>query len=172
MENYHEEGLVFFTDLTNFGRVTKNMELEQVAKLLTTFAEITHRTVTSGEGHVIDYMHDSALGYFHADSVDKGVLTLMEMKYQVEGWLEKDGYNMKLRTAAHYGQFMVIYLPPFTTPDLLGETVNIAVRLGQRGQTSHRGRMIISATTFRKLAPETRKSFHKFTEPIVYLAEE
>lgn len=172
MENYNEEGLVFFTDLTNFGRVTKGMEMEQVAKLLTTFAEITHRTVTSGRGHIIDFISDSALGYFPADGVDKGVLSLMEMKRQVEEWLETDGPKMKLRIAAHYGPFMVIYLPPFKTPDLLGETVNIAVRLGEGGQTSHRGRLILSATAFRKLAPDTRKSFHKYTEPIVYLAEE
>lgn len=50
MENYHEEGLVFLTDLTNFGRETKNMNLDQIADLLTTFAEITHRTVTSCGG--------------------------------------------------------------------------------------------------------------------------
>ncbi len=171
MKNHHEEGLVFFTDLTNFYRTTKGMEIEQVADLLTTFAEFTHRTVTSGGGHVIDYMHDSALGYFPADGVDKGVRTLMEMKRQVEEWLKTDGFKMKLRIAAHYGSFMVIYLPPFSTPDLLGDTVNIAVRLGEGGQTSHRGRLIISAAAFRKLAPDTRKSFHKYTEPIVYLAE-
>ena len=77
-----------------------------------------------------------------------------------------------LRVGAHYGQFMLIYPPPFTAPDLLGETVNITVRLGSGGQKSHPGRLILTATAFRKLAPETRKSFHKFTEPIVYLAEE
>lgn len=172
MENYHEEGLVFFTDLTNFYRTTKHMEIEQVADLLTTFAEITNRTVTSGEGHVIDYMGDSALGYFPADGADNGVRKLMEMKHEVEQWLKTDGFKMKLRIGAHYGSFMVIYLPPFTTPDILGETANIAVRLGSGGQKSHQGRLILSAAAFRKLAPDTRKSFHKFTEPIVYLAEE
>jgi class 3 adenylate cyclase len=172
MENYHEEGLVFFTDLTNFGRVTKGMELEEVANLLTTFAEMTHRTVTSGGGHVVDYISDSALGYFPADSVDHGVRALMEMKRQVEEWLETDGHKMKLRIGAHYGPFMVLYLPPFTIPDLLGETVNIAVKLGAGGQASHQGRLILTATAFRKLAPDTRKSFHKYTEPIVYIAEE
>ena len=172
MKNHQKEGLVFLTDLTNFGRGTKNMELEQIAKLLTTFAEITHRTVTSGGGHVIDYMYDSALGYFPAESVDKGVRTLMEMKRQIEEWLKADGYKMKLRIGAHYGSFMLMYPPPFTTPDLIGETVNIAVRLGSGGQKSHQGRLILTATAFRKLNPDTRKSFHKFTEPIVYLAEE
>ncbi len=172
MENYHEDGLVFLTDLTNFGRETKNMNLDQIAELLTHFAGITHQIVTTGGGQVIDYMYDSALGYFPADGADKGVRTLIEMKRQVEEWLTADGYKMKLRTAAHYGEFMVLYMPPFTTPEIIGETVNIAVRLGSGGQKSHKGRLILTATAFRKLAPETRKNFHKFTEPIVYLAEE
>ncbi|MFQ6678078.1 MAG: hypothetical protein ACE5D0_07115 [Fidelibacterota bacterium] len=172
MENYHEKGLVFLTDLTNFGRETKNMNLDQIAELLAHFAETTHKIVKSGGGQVIDYMYDSALGYFPADCADKGVRTLMEMKRQIEEWLKADGYKMKLRTAAHYGEFMVLYMPPFTTPEIIGNTVNIAVRLGSGGQSSHRGRLILSAQAFRKLTPETRKSFHKFTEPIVYLAEE
>jgi len=172
MENHHEEGLVFLTDLTNFDRGTKNINLDQIADLLTTFGEITHKTVTSAGGRVIDYMYDSALGYFPADRVDEGVNTLMEMKRQVEEWLTADGYIMKLRIGAHYGKFVAMYPPPFTTPDIIGETVNIAVRLGSGGQKSHKGRLILTATAFRKLAPETRKSFHKFTEPIVYLAEE
>ncbi|MFQ6608409.1 MAG: adenylate/guanylate cyclase domain-containing protein [Fidelibacterota bacterium] len=172
MENYHEEGLVFFTDLTNFFHSTKGIKTEQVADLLTTFAEITNSTVNSGSGQVIDYMGDSALGFFPAKLADQGVRTLMDMKHQVEEWLITEGYKMKLRVGAHYGPFMVIFLPPFTTPDILGETANIAVRLGSGGQSSHRGRFILSAAAFRKLAPETRKSFHKYTEPIVYLAEE
>ncbi len=172
MDNYREEGLVFFTDLSNFRRSTKAMSEENQAEILTKFAEITNNVVIAGNGQLITYINDSALGYFTSDLADKGVNTLLEMKQEVEAWLKSEGYQMKLRVAAHYGEFMVIYQPPFTNPDLLGETVNIAVRLGQGGQKSHRGRMILSATAFRKLAPETRKHFHKFTEPIVYLAEE
>lgn len=172
MENYHEEGLVFLTDITNFNHTTKNMNSEQIAKILISFAEITHRIVKSGGGQVIDYMYDSALGYFPADCADKGVRTLIEMKRQVEEWLSADGYRMKLRIGAHYGKFRVLYMPPFTTPEIIGGTVNITVRLGSGGQKSHQGRLILTATAFRKLASDTRKSFHKFTEPIVYLAEE
>jgi hypothetical protein len=51
----------------------------------------------------------------------------------------------------------------------LGEAVNIASMLG-RGE--HRGRLVISPQVFRKLSPETRKSFRKFTPPIVYVAGE
>lgn len=172
MKNQRVHGLVFFTDLTNFNRTTKSMELEQVAGILTTYTEIVHHAVTDGGGQVNDYLYDSVLGYFPEDKVDQGVRTLMEVKQQVENWAEIEGFKMKLRIAAHYGEFMIIYLPPFTSPDLLGDTVNIAVRLGSGGQSSHRGRLIISAAAFRKLDPETRKSFHKYTEPIVYLAEE
>lgn len=172
MENHQEKGLVFFTDLTSFNRTTITLSEEDQAQLLARFAEITYRLITAGNGRVIDYIHDSALGYFPDDEADSGVRTLLELKQEIETWLSSSGYNMKLRTAAHFGSFMVMYRPPFTHPDLLGETVNTTIRLGQGGQKSHRGRMILSATAFRKLNPDTRKKFHKFTEPIVYLAEE
>ena len=172
MQNQHAEGLVFFTDLSGFGRTTKGMEVEQVAELLRSFAEVTNKVVSEAGGTVTDYMLDSALGYFPADQVDEGVHALMRMKHQVEKRLETDGFKMKLRVAGHYGAFMKVFLPPFKDPDLLGETVNIAIRLGSGGQSSHRSRLILSAKAFRKLASDTRKCFHKFTEPIVYLAEE
>ncbi|MBU0934792.1 MAG: hypothetical protein KKC64_04185, partial [Spirochaetes bacterium] len=59
---------------------------------------------------------------------------------------------------------------PLNLPDIIGETVNIAATMGSGGQNSHRNRLILSPEAFRSLGPELRKKFHKFTEPIVYLA--
>jgi hypothetical protein len=66
------------------------------------------------------------------------------------------------------GPVCLVRLPPVDKPDVLGETVNIAAMAG----SSHRpGGFAITPQVFRKLEPETRKAFHKFTPPIVYLAE-
>jgi class 3 adenylate cyclase len=170
MKNHHLEGLVFFTDLTRFHRLVKDATFEQEAAILTQFAEITHEVVAGRDGTLIKYISDSALGYFPDSHVDAGIEALLEMKYRVEHELVIGGKPAGIRIAAHYGSFYVVHYPPFDIPDVLGDAVNIAVRLGEGGQQEHQGKLIVSAQTFRKLAPETRKSFHKYTPPILYLA--
>lgn len=169
MKNHHMEGLVFFSDLSRFGRLTKDASEEHQGELLTQFARITLETVTAGGGTVVKYISDSALGFF--PEADSGVQALLEMKRRVETEMVIAGNPGRIRIAGHFGGFYVITYPPFDTPDVLGDAVNIAVRLGEGGQSEHNGKLIISAPTFRKLSKETRTAFHKFTPPIVYLAE-
>ena len=171
MSYQRQEGLVFFTDLSGFGRLTKGMEMEETAELLTGFARIVARIVPDAGGTVVDLISDSALGWFPPEAADRGVRALMALKAESEAWLAERKTPMKLKVAAHYGEFLEIVLPPFDSPDLLGETVNIAVRLGEGGVSTNRDRLILSAAAFRKLEPATRKIFHKHTEPVVYLAE-
>lgn len=171
METQQTEGLVYFTDLSGFGRLTRNMDLNQLADLLGDFAAITWRHIAAGHGTLIKYIGDSALGYFNAGCIDAGVVALMDMKRDIETNLKVDGTPLKIRIGAHYGPFVIASLPPLDQADIFGETVNIAAMLGSGGQSNHRDRLLLSPEAFRKLGPALRKSFHKFTAPIVYLAE-
>jgi class 3 adenylate cyclase len=170
MKNHHQEGLVFFSDLTQYHRLVKDATFEEEAALLTQFARITHETVAAGGGTLIKYISDSALGYFPDTRVDAGIDALLQMKHRIEHELVIGGKPAGIRIAAHYGPFYIAHFPPFDTPDVLGDAVNIAVRLGEGGQSDHQGKLIVSAQTFRKLAPDTRRHFHKYTPPILYLA--
>jgi len=171
MEHHHNEGLVFFTDLARFTALTRGMDPDGLADFLVAYATIVSRTISAAGGQVIKYVSDSALGFFPGNDVDRGVLALLETKRIVESELSFPDRKVNLKIGAHYGPVVMPVLPPFSTLDIFGETVNITIGLGEGGTTVHRDKMIISATAFRKLAPETRKQFHKFTEPIVYLAE-
>lgn len=171
MESYHTQGLVFFTDLCRFGRITRSMAEEEQAAVLAEVGAITHRHVASAGGTLIKYISDSALGFFPEEAVDRGVEALLALKAEVESTVSIGQEPARIRVAAHFGPMYVTSYPPFDDqPDLLGEAVNIAVTLGEGGQTKHDGRFILSAPAFRSLAKETRRHFHKFTEPIVYLA--
>ncbi len=171
METTQTEGLVFMTDLSGFGRLTRSMDLGDQAVLLKDFAKLTWKHISLHKGVLIKYIGDSALGYFPADRVDEGVQALLDMKRDVETNLKIGGTALKIRIGAHYGPFGLASFEPFDQPDLLGETVNIAAMLGSGGQSSHRDRLILTPEAFRKLGPQMRKTFHKFTEPVVYLAE-
>ena len=50
----------------------------------------------------------------------------------------------------------------------IGDSVNNAAMLAGK---DYRARFVITPQVFRKLKPETRKKFHKFTPPVVYIAE-
>lgn len=171
METHQTEGLVFLSDLNGFARLVREMTLEALAEAAKQFAEISYRHVRQAGGTLVKYLGDSALGYFPAERVDEGVQALMAMKREIETEYIVGGKNIGIRIGAHYGPFAVCTLPPFETEDILGETVNIAAVLGSGGQSKHRDRLILSPETFRKLDATTRKSFHKYTEPIVYLAD-
>lgn len=171
METIYTEGLVFFTDLSGFHRLVKNMELAETVALLKDFASISLKHTEAGGGQIIKYIGDSALGYFPAEKVDEGMMALLAMKEDVEENLTIGEKKTGLRIGAHYGPFAIFDLEPFGgSADLGGETVNIAAMTGSGGQSKHRSKLIITPEAFRKLKPETRKAFHKYTEPIVYLA--
>ena len=175
MEHHHTERLVFFTDLSRFMDLIRGMDPEELADFMVEHARIVQETVSAGGGKLVKFINDSALGIFEGEDADRGVKTLLELKKRLEKELSlqgREGRKVRVKIGAHYGPVVMPVLPPFNTPDLFGETVNITVGLGQGGTQSHRDRFILSAQAFRKLAPETRKQFHKFTEPIVYLAEE
>lgn len=171
MNSFHTQGLVFFTDLRRFGRITRSMKPEEQARILSEVAAITDRRVSSAGGTLIKYVSDSALGFFPENAVDQGMEALLQLKTEVESSVMLGSDPARIRIAAHFGPFYVTSYPPFDDqPDVLGEAVNIAVTLGEGGQSKHDGRVILSAQAFRSLAKETRRHFHKYTEPIVYLA--
>ncbi|MBU0954371.1 MAG: hypothetical protein KKI09_02990 [Spirochaetes bacterium] len=170
MQTTLTEGLVFMSDLSGFGRISKSIELLELSQLLQEFAAISWQHVSSAQGSIIKYLGDSALGFFPSGQSDAGVQALMAMKKDIEIQLKADGTGLKLRIGAHYGPFALTSFPPLNLPDIIGETVNIAATMGSGGQNSHRNRLILSPEAFRSLGPELRKKFHKFTEPIVYLA--
>ena len=60
-------------------------------------------------------------------------------------------------------------MKPVPGVDIFGEAINTAFTVDRR---SHRGRLVISPQAFRRLAPETRKRFHRHTPQIVYVADE
>ena len=171
MEIKYTEGLVFFTDISGFTRLVRDMELSELVEFMLKFADITNRHVESAGGTVVKYIGDSALGYFDSDKIDEGIGALFSMQKEIEEDFIVKGKKTGLRIGAHYGQFASCILLPVEEPDLIGETINIAAKIGSGGQTKHRSKLIISPEAFRKLSAQSRKRFHKFTEPIVYLAE-
>ena len=87
---------------------------------------------------------------------------------EIERLFKNKGLGNTLTFSFHFGEMVAGKIPPFETWDFGGEAINIAFSL-DRG--SYRAQFVITPQVFRKLAPPTRKLFHKHTPPIVYLSE-
>jgi adenylate cyclase len=160
--------LICFTDISGFTGISRSKDPEEAYRILREFAAISTEEVQDTTGCIVKYIGDSSLIVFPEEDADRGVRTLLELKDRLDEILENRGYAQKVGFSLHCGELYVMRLPPFDSFDVVGDAVNIAATL-DRGR--NRGKLIVSPQVFRKLKPETRKRFHKFTPPVVYTAE-
>ena len=132
-------------------------------------SEIADQVIEPTSGQIIKYIGDAILIAFPEDDADAGVDTMMELQRRLHAEFEQLDLPTRVSMGLHVGEVVVGRMKPIDTPDIFGEAVDRAVTIDRR---QHRGRVVISPETFRRLAAATRKAFHKFTPPMVYVAEE
>ena len=162
--------LVCFFDLSRFLDVGKKTDLMEGFDILNGMAVTTIRHIKKTKGRVIKFIGDSGLIVFPEDSVDEGVRALLQLRDEIIGYFKSRGVNIKVHFGIHYGEVAIgpFGEEPHSTIDVVGATVGRASVLAGR---EYREKFVISPQAFRKLKPETRKLFHKFTPPVVYIAE-
>jgi class 3 adenylate cyclase len=161
------EALIAFADLTRFAEVVRGESLAGVAALIRTLAETSAEAIEPTSGQIIKYIGDAVFAAFPAAAADEGVRALLGLRRRLLDRL--GGRGMGVTLTAHVGEVVVAKMKPFTTVDIFGEAVNITFTMDRR---SHRGRLVISADAFRRLAPATRRLFRRHTPPIVYVGDE
>ncbi|MFT5090487.1 MAG: class 3 adenylate cyclase [Planctomycetota bacterium] len=115
-------------------------------------------------GVIVKFIGDAALVVFSEESVDAGVVALLELREEGDAWLSERGLHSQHIVKAHFGP---VTCGPIGTRDdkrfdVFGETVNIAATLHSNG-------LACTPQLFRKLAADTRKYFKKHTPPITYI---
>jgi class 3 adenylate cyclase len=162
--------LISFMDIQGFLGIARALpDAEQVFDLLDGWAAVLAGEIEKAGGRVIKFIGDACLAIFPDDRVDAGTRALLSAKEKAEAFFKEKGFSNRLKVTAHFGEAAV---GPFgagscRSIDVLGDSVNVTSGLG-RGD--HPGRLVISPQAFRKLSAETRKLFHKYTPPIVYVA--
>ncbi len=163
--------LVSFADIEGFlGISTSLSDPIELFDLLNGVAAVASECVAQTTGTIVKFIGDACLSVFPEDAVDAGILCLLDLKKRTEALLSRRGFKNRLRISAHFGEAAIGQFgrAPDRRLDIFGQSVNVASGLG-RGD--HRGRLIISPQAFRKLSTESRRIFHKYTPPIVYVAE-
>jgi class 3 adenylate cyclase len=163
--------LISFIDIMSFSAISQRMgDPLALFEFLDSFAKTVIRIVDGTSGLIVKFIGDACLLVFPEDAVDEGIRTIIGIKSECEEQFRKQSIQTGLRITAHFGEVAIgpLGCGKCRSLDIIGDAANTASVLG-RGE--HRGRIIISPQAFRKLSAETRKLFHKYTPPIVYLAE-
>lgn len=158
------ELLVSFFDLTNFIKISNSRKDLELFDLLSEFYELAGKIIEASAGRVVKFIGDAGLAVFSEESADSGVRALLRLQKETESFFAKRGVQTRLIVKAHFGRVACGWLGACGGKrlDVLGETVNTAATLASKG-------FAISPQAFRKLSPETRKLFMKYTPPITYV---
>jgi class 3 adenylate cyclase len=162
--------LIAVYDLENFVQLAKKFTQSEIFILLHELQILVIDTLIPLNPLVIKNMGDANLMVFTEENLDEKLLTLLELKGSIEAYLKNRGHHHRAAFSAHYGEVAVGLFgrEPFVARDAFGEAINITFLMNGK---PFRGRFGISPQLFRKLASEARTSFHKYTPPVVYLAE-
>ena len=162
------DALVCFSDFTGFAANAAQFGDQATSEFLTGAFELLYDRVTAADGVVVKYLGDAALILFPPDGADVAVDAMEAATAELQQFAADKGWNTRLVVAVHYGSMFGVKLKGVEQPDVLGNSVNIAATLANRAR--RRDALALSAQAFRKLGPATRKRFHRFREPEVYLS--
>lgn len=168
LEKPHQAtALIGIYDISGFVQLADRTPALELFDLLNDICSVANRRIASARGRIVKHLGDGSLYLFPEDAVDQGIKALLALKTELEQFIQSKGFNNKLTFSTSFGEVVVGKLAPFDVIDVIGKTVQIAFSMLNR---SYRNRFIISPQVFRKLKPDTRKLFHRFTPPQVYLS--
>ena len=153
--------LVALADCSRFMSRSRGRTSAELFTELNDLYLLIEDAITAAGGLVVKFMGDAALIVFPDALADAGVVTLLELKASVDGWLVSRHLGDGLVVNAHVGEVTLGRMGRAGHLDVIGETVHIAATLGARS-------FGISQQAFRRLSPESRKRFQRYTPPIHY----
>lgn len=159
--------LVAFAGFNGFTAQIAQLDDAAVARAMNQYYDLAGSTIRAAGGTVVKFIGDATLAVFPPKEVDRGVLALLHLKDSSDQFMTERGWDCRLVVKAHFGPVAAgqFGTGPDRRYDVLGKTVNIAVRLEATG-------IALSAEAFRQLGPELRKRFKKHTPPITYIRQE
>lgn len=154
--------LVAMCDCSRFRQASKVRSSAELFADLNDFYLLTEDAIQAAGGLVVKFMGDAALVVFPEDLADQGIMALLDLKANVDRWIQNRAIGNSLHVDVHFGEVTLGKMGRSGRLDVIGETVAIAATLGSRG-------FGLSQQAFRQLTPEHRQRFQKFTPPVIYL---
>ncbi len=156
--------LIVFADLTNFSRLSSKRSSSDVFEYISNICEMTGDLVDTAGGAVIKFIGDASLSVFSETHIDAGIDAFLKLKLKIDSFNKMNKLESQMIVKCHFGTVTIGLLGSKTDKklDVIGNAVNTCAMLKSNG-------FALTAETFRKLKPETRKLFKKHTPPITYI---
>jgi adenylate cyclase len=155
--------VIAFLDLKGFAAQSARVDDRELADRIDGYYQRVSERVRDAGGYVVKFIGDGALVVFRRDDADAAVQAFLDLKAELDDWLEKIGWDCRLTIKIHVGDVVV---GPFNgTLDVIGREVNAAAMLDSTG-------VALSVPAFRALGPELRTHFRKHTPPVTYIRHE
>lgn len=157
------ELVVIFFDLTDWMRLFEHHEDSEATQFLDQFYSETGDLVIQAGGQVVKFMGDSGLAIFPPDKIEAAISAMQELSRVVDHLGQNWGMKLNLSVNIHVGPVSV---GRFGTRDdkrvdIIGKTVNIAASFSRSG-------FALTQQAYRRISPEGRLQFQKYTQPVVY----
>jgi class 3 adenylate cyclase len=104
---------------------------------------------------------------FPEEEVEIAIRELLSLKREIEDFFESNYPDLSIAFSTDIGELIIVCLEPFTDPDILGETVNRASRLGNNARG---GGFVISREVYERLGEATRRRFRRIGTHEAYTA--
>jgi adenylate cyclase len=154
--------LVAFCDLSRYRQASKGCSSADIFAHLNDFYLLVEDAIQAAGGLVVNFRGDAALVVFPAELADQGLMALLDLKANVDRWIQDRPLGQSLHVDVHFGEVTLGRMGRDSHLDVQGETVAIAATLGAHG-------FGLSQQAFRQLTPEHRQQFQRFTPPVLYL---
>ncbi len=156
-------------DVGGFAAYGRKHDPVEIFRLAQGLADLAGEIIKDTGGRIVKYIGDSGFFVYPEELADSGVNACFELRRRGEAYLRDFGLG-RLAVFLHFGEVVAGMFGAECfgkSPDVFGNEVNTMFLL----HFEHpKPTLVITPQVFRKLKPETRKSFHKFTPPIVYTA--
>ena len=165
-----DDHIISMYDLTSFVSISKKLDSKGIFDLINSLHILTIDILQDQKPIIIKNIGDASLIVFSKDNVNKKVALLLKLKIKIEEYLKNKGYQSKVSFSSHFGEITIgeIGNKPYNSIDAFGENINTTFIMNGK---PFKSRFTISPQLFRKLDKESRKIFHKYTQPIVYIAD-
>jgi adenylate cyclase len=157
--NIKTHAAVMFADMRGFTTISEKLRAADVVQLLNEFFALLTDITFRYDGTVFNMAGDCLMIGFgvpveQSDGPERAVRTAREMLYEFDalakGWHERHGIDTGLGIGINVGEVVAgnIGSPSYMSYTIVGDTVNIAARLGQRARA---GELLFSDAVKRSL---------------------
>ena len=160
---------VLYVDLVGSTKMSSEMSVEQVALIISSFAQEMAQSIKQYCGYVLKFVGDAVIGYFIAKedeslAVDNAIksakLMISIIRKGINPILNQNGCpDLMVKIGIDFGENMIIRYggnPELSIVDIIGNSMNICAKIQNMAKPNQ---ILIGNDVYQKISSELQKEF-------------